>query len=271
MSRSLTAALLSIPLIAAGYAFGKACDAFGDAYELLLAPSADLLVLVAKLLLALVAVAMTAGLVAVLTRPLSLAVGAVALSALALLLGWQISPASVVLAVVYLVVSAAYVLTVDRELGQRIQFSLHPVVEAQTTLRLALILVACGGLYLACAPQIQQEGFAIPDKYLDPLADQMERQVLGSVPEGQRSEVARQFRQQFRSLIDGLLDQVMGRFDRYLPALIVAGVFTSLATVVSFVAWVPGLLLQLLLALLAALRLTRVVTETREVQRLTLA
>ena len=194
-----------------------------------------------------------------------------ALSALALLLGWRVSPASVILALVYLVAGAAYVLVAERELGQRIRFSLHPVVEAQSTLRLALILVACGSLYLACAPQIQEEGFAIPDKYLDPVADQMERQVLGSVPVAQRSEIARQFRQQFRSLIDGLLDQVMGRFDRYLPALIVAGVFTSLATVVSLVAWVPGLLLQLLLALLAALRLTKVVTETREVERLTLA
>jgi len=270
MSKSLTAALLSLPLVAAGYAFGKACDAFGQAYELLLAPSADLLVLAAKLLLALVGVTTTAGLVAVLTRLPSLAGAAIALSALALLLGWQISLASVLVALVYLVAGAAYVFTVDRELGQRIQFSLHPVVDAQSTLRLALILVACGSLYLACAPQIQEEGFAIPDKYLDPLADQMERQVLGSVPVVQRSVIARQFRQQFRSLIDGLLDRVLGRFDRFLPALIVAGVFTSLVTAASFLAWVPGLLLQLLLALLAALRLTRVVTETREVQRLTL-
>jgi len=271
MSKSLTAILLSLPLIAAGYAFGKACVAFSQAYELLLAPSAGLLVLVAKLMLALVAVTTAAGLVAALARPLWLAIGAFALSALALLLGWQLSPASVVLALVYLLAGAAYVVMVDRELGQRIQFSLHPVIDAQSTLRLALILVACGSLYLACAPQIQQEGFAIPDEYLDPLADQMESQVLRSVPESQRSQVVDQFRQQFRSLADGLVARVLGRFERFLPALIVAGVFTSLVTLVSVLAWVPGLLLQLLLALLAALRITRVETETREVQRLILA
>jgi hypothetical protein len=271
MSKSLAAALLSIPLIVAGHVFGKVCEQFGQAYALLLSPSTDLLALIAKLLLALAAVTTTAGLVAVLVRPLWLGISVFAVSALALLLAWQLSPASILLVLIYALAGAAYVVAVDRELLQRVSFSLHVAVDAQGALRLALILVACGSLYLTCAPRIQEEGFAIPDEYLDPLASQMEKQVLASVPESQRTAAAREFRQQFQSMMDGLVERMLGRYERFLPALVVAGVFTSLVTIVSFLAWVPGLILKLVFALLATLGLTKVVTETREVRRLTLA
>ena len=271
MNKSLTMALVVTALIVAGYAFGVVCAHIGEGYALLLSPSSDLLVLLVEFLIALAAVAVAAGLVAVLLRPLWLGFAAFALSTLALVLGWEASLTGGLLAALYLLAGAAYVVAVDRELNQRLRFSVHPVVDSQSVLRLVLIFVACAVLYLGTAPRIQREGFSIPDAYLDPLAQQMEKQVVASVPQDQRAEAAREFRKQFRSMMDGLVERTLGQYQRFLPALVVSSVFMSLVTIVNLLAWVPGLVLQLLFSLFVVLGVTKTIIATCEVERITLA
>ena len=271
MNRWIAVAVMALLLIAAGYLLGIVCERWGGAYALILSPSRKLGILLLQFLLALAAVLTSAGLVAVLLRPLSLGAIAFALSALALLVPWQVSPATGLLALLYALAGVAYLVAVERELGQRLKFSAHPVTDSQSALRLACIVIACGSLYLGSAPRIRREGFTIPDTYLEPLAAQMERQVLASVPQEQRTRAVQEFRVQFQRMMDGLVEGVLGRHQGLLPFLFVAGVFMSLMTVVNLLAWVPGLVLELLLPLLAALGVTKTITETREVRRLVLA
>jgi hypothetical protein len=271
MNRWLAVAFMALLLIASGYLFGMVCERIGGAYALILSPSRGLGVLLLQFLLALAAVLTSAGLVAVLLRPLWLGMAAFALSALALLGAWQITPPIGLLALLYGVTGAAYVMAVERELGQRLKFSAHPVIDSQSALRVVCIVVACGSLYLGSAPRIRREGLTIPDTYLEPLAAQMERQILASVPPEQRTQAVQEFRVQFQQMMDGLVESVLGRHQGLLPLLFVAGVFMSLMTAVNLLAWVPGLGLDLLFPMLGVLGVTQTITETREVERLVLA
>lgn len=271
MNKWLSTAFLVAPLVAAGYLFGMACERIGGAYQLILSPSTELLILLLWFLAAVGAIAVTAGLVAALLRPIWVAVVAFALSTLAICLGWQLTVGSGVLALAYLAAGAAYVAHVSSELSQRITFSARPVADGQGTLRLALILVACGTLYLSCAPQIRREAFSIPETYLDTLAGQMEKQIAAALPEGQRREAVQKFREEFRRMTDGLFERTIGRYERFMPLLLAASVFMTLVSIANLLAWVPSLALHIAFSLLAVLGITKVVTETREVERLVLA
>lgn len=70
MSKWLKFAFFTALLIGAGYFFGIICKQIGQAYDLLLSPSEELLNLLLWLLLSMGGLAVTAGLVAIFLRPL---------------------------------------------------------------------------------------------------------------------------------------------------------------------------------------------------------
>ena len=166
MGRWLKTAFLTALLIGAGYLFGVACGQITQAYELILAPTPELLGLAARALLAMAALVLAAAPVAALVRPVWAGMMAFTLSGLAMLLGWEVSVASVVLVLAYLLTASVYATGVARELNERIRFSTHAISQAQGLLLMALVLVACGSLYIGSAADIEREGFSIPRPYL---------------------------------------------------------------------------------------------------------
>jgi hypothetical protein len=90
--------------------------------------------------------------------------------------------ASAVLVLEYLLAGVGYAMDIAKELSHRIQFSMRPVAEGQGTLRLALMILACGSLYLGCAPQTRQQGYSIPETYVELLAKSMENQIAATLP-----------------------------------------------------------------------------------------
>ena len=270
MSKWLKVGFLAMLLIGAGYLLGTACQRAGRAYALILNPSRELLNPLLWFLLGAGAVAVTAGVVAALIRPVWLAMIAFALSGLAMLLGWQMTAISGILGLVYVLTASLYAVSVASELDQRISFAVQPISGGQGLLQMAIILLACGGLYADAAAHIMQEGFSIPETYVDAFMEQAERQIEARVPEDERQEVVAEFREEFNRAVDEFFEQTVKPREHLIPLALAASLFTPLVTITRLLAWVPTVLLSIIFRLLRALGVTKVVSETREVQRLTI-
>jgi len=238
--------------------------------ELILIPSRELLNLAVRFLLAMAAVAVAAGPVAALVRPVWVGMIAFALSGLTMLLGWEVTVASGFLVLVYLLAASVYATGVARELDERIRFSLHAISQRQGILLMALVLVACGSLYIGSAADIEREGFSIPRPYLELFMEQMEKRIEAQVPDGERQQAVTKFREEFWRTVDGFSERTLKPYERFIPVLIAVGLFFSLVTITRLLAWVPTALLGVIFPLLRSLGVTKVVTDTMEVQRLVL-
>ena len=268
MGKWLKSAFLAALLIGAGYFFGTVCKQIGEAYELLLTAPGDVLNPLLWVLLAMGAVAVTAGLVAALLRPVWVGMVAFAFSGLAMLLGWQATLTSGILALVYVLIAFLYAVGVAKELNERIRFSVRPVSEGQAMLLMALTLVVCGSLYIGSAEYIEREGFSIPDSYTELFVEQMEKQIEARLPAEERQEAVAEFREGFRRAIDEFFERTVQPHERFIPLVIATSLFMPLVTLTRLLAWLPTLVLGAVFSLLRSLGLTRVVSETQEVQRL---
>jgi len=153
-------------------------------------------------------------------------------------------------------------------MNERIRFSVHPISEGQGMLLMALTLVACGSLYLGYAAHIEREGFSMPESYTEMFMEQMEKQIEARVPEEERQEAVAKFREEFRHATDEFFERTVKPYERFIPLAMAVGLFMSLVTLTRLLAWVPTMVLSIIFPLLTALGVTRVVSETREVQRL---
>jgi len=268
VSKWLKTAFLAGLLMGAAYYFGTICGQVGQAYELILSPSRELLSLLGRFLLAAGALAVTGGLVTALLRPVWVGIIAFVLSGATLLWGWEVTALSGILAAVYVVAGSLYAAGVARELEERISFSVRPIGEGQGTLLMALVLVACGSLYQGCAAQIEEEGFSIPESYIEMFMDQMEKQIEARLPEGEREQVLVEFRKEFPRAIDGFFERTVKPYERYIPLVLAAGVFMQLVTVTRLLGWVPTMVLSGVFPLLELLGVTEVTIETLDVERL---
>ncbi|MHC2995778.1 MAG: hypothetical protein IBV53_09785 [Candidatus Atribacteria bacterium] len=271
MSKWLKFTLFTILLIGAGYFFGTTCRQISQAYNLILSPSGELLNLLLWLLLSLGGLMVAAGLVAALLRPLWIGIIAIILSGLAMLLGWQVTAGNGILILVYLIVSFFCTLGITRELNERIRFSVRPISEGQGILLMALILVICGSLYFGCAAHIEQEGFSPPQYYIKMFMEQMEKQIEARVPAEERQEIIAQFRKEFRRTVDEFFESTVKPYERFIPLAIAAALFMPLVTITRLLTWVPTVLMSIIFPLLKALGVVKLISETREVQRLVIS
>lgn len=264
----LTTACLVALLAGAGFLFGTACKQVSGAYELILFPSLDLLGLSLRFLLALCGVALTAGLVTALVRPVWVGIIGFVLAGLALLLGWELTVASGILVLLYLLAAALYAVQVAKDSEERIRFSVRSVNEGQGMLVMALVLVACGSLAIGCAAQIEREGFSIPESYVEAFMEQMEKQVTARVPAHEAQAAVAGFREEFQRAIDEFTEQTITPYEGLIPIAVGVGTFMTLATLGRLVVLLPNALLSLVFPLLTAVGITETVTQIRDVHRL---
>jgi len=268
-TRCLKIVLLAIPLIGATYFFGMICHEMDAAYRLFLFPSGESLLLLLRMLLALGIVAVGAGIVAVLVRPLWSAFIVFSLSGAALLLGWEIAWHSIALTVLYVVVGTAYVVGTENELRQRIKFSVRSVSEGQGVLLAVLLIVALGSLALGYHEHIRREGFSIPENYVSRTFEEVARRIALRAPVAEREAVQSEVRQQFRHMLDYML-QRLEPFERFLPLALTLSLFMPLWTITRLLSWIPMLILGGVFPFLRAVGIAKVTAETLEVKRLVL-
>ncbi len=272
--RILKIIFFAVLLIAAGYFFGIWCGKFGQAYTLLFQPGREILELVLWLLLAIMVVAVTAGLVAALLKPLWVAVVAFALSALAMILGWQVGIGPALLGLLYFLLSLPYARGVTRELNERLRFSVEPVSRGLSLLFMVLALVACGSLYLGYAAHIEKDGFTFPPVFKEmmtkmtvvPIREAIEAQTDLTPQEKERALA--EMEEGFEEMWMGPLEEMIKPYERLIPVVMAVGTFMTLQTILGLLSWIPGLILAMIFPLLQITGMTKVVRETREVERL---
>jgi hypothetical protein len=256
-----------ILLIGTGYFFGTICKQIGQSYDLILFPSKELLILLLWLIIALFAIMVTSGLVAALVRPIWIGIIAFALSGLAMLVELQFTISNCILVLAYILILAFYYINVKKELNQRIKFSVRPISEGTAILSIVLIIVACGSLYFGYSAYINEEGFSIPEFYIEKLMEQMEKRIGEDLPASQRRSAVAKFREELDKLINNFTERIKP-YEKFIPIVISLGLFMPLVTITRLLSWIPAVILSIIFPLLKALRVTKIVSETKEVQRL---
>jgi hypothetical protein len=270
MNKLLKIGFLAALLFTAGFFFGRICREVGQTYGLFLAPGGELLMLLLRFFAASVALAVTAGLVAGLYRPLSMAFLAFALSAVAILVGWELSWISGIMVAIYLIASCIYAASVAKDMRERIKISDASPRVGQELLMMSFVLVFCGSFYGGFSDQIKREGFSLPHEYIMTLEQQIEGPIGAVIPEIMREQVLSNFRQNFETILGSFVDDLLEPYEPYIPVAFALMILLSLTTLLRFLSWLPMFILTGFYAVLRALRFTRVVYQTVEVEKLVL-
>lgn len=264
----IKAMLLALLLSSAAYFFGTVCKQMGAAYSMLFFPSRKLVTLLLQLLLAMGCMAVTAGIVAALLRPLWVACLAFAFSGLALLLGWEVTWQSTILTLLYILAAIVHAAMTQRELSKRIEFSVTAVTESQLILLVVLLIVAMGSFYLGYAGHIREEGFSIPEKYRNQLSENLANRITAPLPEIIREGVRTAVRQQVYYMLTDQFRQLVRPIERSIPIAAAVLLLLPLLAIVYLLGWLPIGALWVVFVLLRALGMVKVTTETIEVKRL---
>ncbi|MCJ7669294.1 MAG: hypothetical protein MUO61_02110 [Dehalococcoidia bacterium] len=267
-SKLVKTIIFVVLLVAASSYLASVSRQIGQLGDAIFVLSMDTLYPFIWLLLALVLVAITAGLVAALVRPLWICFIAFALASLVVLFIWGLNLIGIVLALLYLLAGLLYSRGVAKGLNERISFSVHPIKDNQTILTMVLIIAVCVIFYFGYAAQIEREGFTTPPFVIDIATGIAEGQIEASpdlTPQEKEQAIA-EFRQQFEQQMEDTIKP----YQRFIPlgvALILLGL---LVTIVGLFSWLPTLILRAIFAILTACHVTTVVAEMQEVKRLTI-
>lgn len=259
--------LLMLPLIAAAWFFGAVCRRMEAGHVLLVFAVPELLHLVRDVLLALALLALAAGIVVLLFRPLWLAAVAFGISALALLLSWGVTVPHLLLVLLFFVAALAHAAITQRDVTLRISFSTGAVGFSQPGFLVALLLVVAAALYLGSARYARQEGFSIPAEYADEFAEHLASRVAAAFPSLIEQQVYDSVREHTRQLLTTELQRLMKPVTPYVPIAAALALFLPLLLVCLLLSWGVMPVLWLLFELFRVTGVTRVATETIEVQR----
>jgi hypothetical protein len=275
-TRAAKISVLAMLVVLAGFFFGWACGQINQQYDLILLLDASFLPTLLFLLAAMASVAVAGGLTAALVRPLWLSALIFALSSCAVFLGWGVGLPGAVGAVVYLLASLVYCRGVAAALDSRLKFSVEPISGSQATLLTGLAIAASLSLYFGYATEIEREGFVVPPALKDsirqmamgPMAAQIEART--DLDSEEREALIAQMMQGFEEQWLEPVEEKLESYEGFVPWIVAFALFQLLAVVNSLLSWIPVLILAAIFPVLAALRVTRRLTETREVERLTL-
>jgi len=268
LPRSVKITLLAVLLIAAALAFGIMCRRMAVAYRLLLPPWRPFLRLLLLLWLSMLAMAVTAGMVAVLFRPQWVAYLTFALSGLALLAGWGWAPSHLALTMLYIGAGALFAALTQRDLQQRVRFSVRSVGENWRVLMIVLLVLSVASFYLGFAEHVRSEGLSLPERQVEDLTAEVAQEVVSATPISRLELIRDEGVRQVQRVLRGMLERQLRRVERYIPPFTAIVFFVLLLAVVWLSSCVPMLILAVLLPLLTALGVAKWTVETFEVQRL---
>jgi hypothetical protein len=271
MARIIKSVVFGALLAGAGCFFGLVLRWAGDGWEHLIPPEWDALYLGIWFLGALVAVAVTGGLVAMLLRPFWVAATAFAVSALALFLTWEISVVGIVVAVIYLLVGLLYVATVRREIENRIRFSVRHLMRPQLILLVVLTAIACTSLYFGYAEEIDREGFSVPDETVDWVVEIADEHIIDRIlPDETTPQERADALTELREYLEDDIESDIEPYEGYIPVGLAAIVFGVLTPVTFLISWIPILILSLAFLLLIRFGVVKKVAKAVEVIRLSI-
>jgi hypothetical protein len=268
--------VLAILLLLAGLLFGRACGQLNQQYDLVLLLDASFIQVLLFLLAAVAATAIAGGLTAALVRPLWLCAVFFVVSACAAFLGWGMSLHGALVALVYLLTSLLYCRGVATALDSRLKFSVEPISGSQSMLLTGLAIAASLSLYFGYAAEIEASGFTFPPALKDsirqmamaPMITQIEART--DLTSEEKDELLARTMQGFEEQWLGPVEQMLQSVEGFVPWIAAFMLFQFLAVANALLSWVPVVILGAIFPVLTALGVTKKLTETREVERLTL-
>ncbi len=270
MGRVLKIVLLTLPLIAAAWFFGLVCRRVEAGHLLLALTVRDLVPLLRDLVLALAALAITSGIVALLFQPLWIAGAAFALCGLAVLWSWGVTPPHALLALVFLLAGLAHCALTQHDLSQSIRFSVGSAALSQLGLLIVLAAVVAGALHMGATGYIREQGFSIPQQYSGEFAERLASRAAAPFPALVQEQVYDTVRSYAEQLLTEELKQLMRPVTPYVPVAAALVLFLPLLAVCLVISLLALPVLWLLLVLLKAAGVIRAGTQTIEVQKVML-
>lgn len=271
IGRMLKIGLLILPLIAAAWFFGTVCRRMEAGHLLLVLALRDLVPLLRDLVVALALLAVTCGLVALLFRPPWMAAVAFAVSGVALLGSWGVTASHLLLTLLFVLAALGHSAITQRDLSQRIRFSVGAAAVGGLGFLVVLAVVAAGSLYLGAASYTQREGFAVPESYAQEFAERLSSRVAAAMPSLIRQQVHDGLQGYTQQFLTAELARLMKPVTPYVPVTAALALFLPLLAVSLVLFWLVLPVLWLVLLLLRAVGVARTTTETIEVQSLALS
>ena len=253
--------------LATSYFLGRMCDQLSLSYELIMSPSKELLEMLLFLLLSLGGVIISTGIVTLLMKPLWISAVVFLLSSLAILFGWQRFTIQVgIILLVYFLICCYAAHGVNVEQKERIHFSTKPFKDSLSIFSIALLIVACGSIFIGSKDAIDRNGFEIPASYMEIFMDPFKEQALSQVPYYERSQVEEEFEKQMQGMMDGFTEQIEP-FEKYIPLIIGVMFLTPLLTVNQVLSSIWLIVLQVVIKIFTTVGIIKIVTETRDVEK----
>jgi len=276
VAKSAKIVVLAILLIAAGFFFGRSCERINQQYHLILLLDRDFLYPLVTLLLAMATVAVSGGLVAALVRPFWICIVAFSLSALASLIAWEISLASGIAALTYLIVSLLYCRGVAEALDNRLKFSVEPISGSQSILLAGLAIAVCTSLYFGYAEEIQEQGFTFPPAMREMISEMTMAPMRAQI-EARTDLTSEEKDALLAQMIGGFeeqwmrpMEEMIQSYERFVPLMVAFMLFQFLAVVNMLFSWIPIVILAIVFPILTGIGAVKKVTEMREVERLSI-
>jgi hypothetical protein len=264
--------VFGVLLAGAGAFFGLVLRWADSGWEYLMPPTWDALYLGIWFLGAVLAVAVTGALVAVLLRPFWVAAVAFAVSALAMFLTWDISMIGIIVAAIYLLMGLLYVLAVRGEIENRIKFSVWHLMRPQIILLLLLTAFLSTSIYFGYAEEIDRNGFSMSEETIDWVVKVADDHIIDRIlPEGTLNDMERQDAlDELRDYLEDDVQSDMEPYENYTPAVLAAIVFGIMLPITFLLSWIPILILSLIFILLIRFGAVKKVAKPVEVVRLSI-
>ena len=260
-------AFFTLIYVLTSYFFGRMCNQLSLSYELILSPSKELLEKLLYLLLSMGGVIVSAGIVALLMKPLWAAAFAFLLSSLAILFGWPRFTITVsIILLSYFVICCYAAHCVHMEQKERIRFSAKPFKDSLGLFSIALLIVACGSIFIGSKDAIDTKGFEIPASYFEIFMNPIKEQALSQDQYAERPNVEKEFEKQMQGIMDGFTEKIKP-IEKYIPLIIAVMFLAPLLTINQILSSIWLLVLQGVIKVFTAFFIIRIVTETKDVEK----
>jgi hypothetical protein len=232
-----------------------------------MSPSKELLEMMLFLLLSLGGVIISAGIVALLMKPLWAAVIAFLLSSMSIIVGWQQFTTIVgIILLVYFLICCYAVHCVHAEQKEHIHFTTKPFKDSLSLFSIALLIVACGSIFIGSKDAIDRNGFEIPASYLEIFMNPFKEQALSQVPYSEHKKFEEEFDGQMQEMMGGFTEKIKP-IEKYIPLMIGAMFLMPLLTVNQILSSFWLFVLYGVIKIFTVAGIIRVVTETRDVEK----
>ena len=271
MRRLLKIALLTLPLVAAGWFFGAICRRMEANHLLLVFAGREGLPLLGRLVLALAVLALACGIVSLLFRPLWIAAVALLLSGLALFFSWGVTVPHVWPTLLFVVAALSHAAITQSDVRRRIRFTVASVAASQLGFIVVLLSVAVMAFYMGAASHIQEEGFSVPERYSEQFAERLATRAAAPFPSLIQEQVYDTVRSRAAQSLTEELRRLMEPVAPHVPIMAALALFLLLLVVCYALSWLILPILWLVFVLFKAVGVTRIAAETMEVQRVVLS